>query len=162
MTIRTDITATARQVARTLLATAALLLSTPTLAQGAGAGEGHQLRIALLESVDAATPLARVVRAPEPREPDVLVIRGDQATPQVVRAGIAFAKEFRKDVPRVNGTAVATMGSYVQTRRSGPRNDAAEARARDIIARARTQPLVTIGNLGRGRWVQLDVASLDP
>lgn len=160
----TDLRIARRRLARTLLMTATLLLASPAVAQGGAQGGGapHPLRIALLENAPADAPLGLVVRSGAAREPDLLVLPADRATAQLVRAGIAFAKKFRRDVRHVDGTAVATLGGYVQRRRGGPANERAQRHAEEVLARARTQPVVNIGNLGRGRWVELDVANVEP
>lgn len=154
------LTAAGRRLARLLLATLALLLATPVLAQAQGEGRGRTLRIALLDDAPVNAPLAQLVRAADPREPDLLVIAADQATPHLLRASLAFAKVAVRSIPRPpeRGTSVASMASWTREPRKGAAEERAQQRAELLLARLRAQPEVAIGSLGRGRWVEVDLS----
>jgi hypothetical protein len=87
------------------------------------------------------------------REPgmEVLLLRADEATPEVLSMSLVALRRARRDNPRLERGEMIPVVNFVITR-----DMTAEYRAAmgAVLTRLERRPRTNVGNLGRGRWVR--------
>lgn len=116
----------------------------------------ERVQVALVDSLTTPSARAEVVRFPDTGRPALVLLRAASATPDdVIAALTAIAHAKRRPLPPAGAVSRLTVLGAIDAEAATP---AARARASAIIRAVRAAPLVRIGNLGRGRWVEIDAA----
>lgn len=131
-------------------ASALTLLAPAAQAQRDGLAASPSVQVALPDSFPSPDARALVVRFATGR--DLIILNREHATPHALAAAVALLKELRRTNPRVANTQVVTMQGFTPLGAARGRTGAA---FRATIEALNRQPPARIGNLGRGRWIEL-------
>lgn len=141
----------------TLASLVALLLGLGLTGLGsrtAHAQEQVRIHVALVDSLTTPTARAEVVRFPDASRPTLVLLRAASATPDDVIAALsAITHAKRRPLPPAGAVSRLTVLGAFDADAATPVD---RARASAIIRAVRAAPLVRVGNLGRGRWVEID------
>jgi hypothetical protein len=131
-------------------ASALALLAVPARAQHGAESATRSVQVVLPDSFPAPGARALVVRFATGR--DLIILNREHATPQALAAAVALLKELRRRHGVVANTQVVTMQGFTPIRRGAER---ASARFRASIQALNSRPISRVGNVGRGRWIEL-------
>lgn len=138
-----------------------LLLALFAIAIGAvsrpiGAQAPHRVRVALVDQLASPEIRAEVVRfGPVDEPPLILLRRGDERTDDLV-AALAVLRDTPRSSARPAGVVSRIAVSGYSGGRDVPR--AVRERAARMLSEVRAATPSRVGNLGRGRWAEFELA----
>jgi hypothetical protein len=139
-----------RATARALTLLVIAVTATPAAAQRS---IDNRVRIALPDRFPLADARALVVRYSSIDNPDVIILDPAHATSETLSAALTLLRHLDKERPPAPGRyVVATLKGFAPLGHPDP---AALRRLAGQLAALRAQPSSRIGNLGRGRWIEL-------
>lgn len=135
-----------------LLTAAAITIWTPA---GASAQDARRIQVALIDSLSSPAARAEVVRFSDQR-PDLILLRNSTVTEDDLVAAILAYHEVRGKRPSRTGL-IARM-TVVGDASLNAASEKVRLRARQMLREIKGRAPARIGNLGRGRWGEFDVA----
>ncbi|MFN2565815.1 MAG: hypothetical protein ABR499_12530 [Gemmatimonadaceae bacterium] len=114
------------------------------------------VRVAIPSKFPTPEARALVVRYAAPDEGDVIVLNDAGLTTESFHAALALLRHLRKSAPAPEQDVVATVKGFAPLRA----DSRLLSRLAALLAQLRSRPLVRIGNLGQGRWLELSDAAL--
>lgn len=99
-----------------------------------------------------------VVRFASPGKQDMVILKRDDASPETLAAAINLLRKFRNAVHNPQSDRVATLVGFVPPKLTPASREALAARLRQLDS----QQTSRVGNLGRGRWIEIPDAILNP
>lgn len=113
-------------------------------------------QVAFVEALPTRGARAEIVRFPAGARPPLILLDAHAVTRRdVVAALLALEHARSRPVPRSGTVARLTLMTADD---AGDHSSALSARADRILRALRAAPQVRIGNLGIGRWIELDDA----
>lgn len=150
-TLRTLRAAAAIRCAAAVLGLA--IVSNPAAAQRADERPHRRLRVAIADRFPVPDARALIVRYASVARPDVIILEPSQATPEALAAALALLRGLDRERPPAPGRfVVATLKGFAPL---GEPNRAALNHLATQLSALRAQPPSRIGNLGRGRWIEV-------
>lgn len=129
----------------------ALLVGASTLL----AQSPHRIRVALVDALSAPDARAEILRFGAPTRRDVILLRADAASPADLAAALAAYRLIQRRTPTRAGLTSRT--TITATGSGGPSAEALR-RAAEMLRSVQRATESRIGNLGRGRWEEFDIA----
>jgi hypothetical protein len=112
-----------------------------------------RVRVAIPDTFPLPDARALIVRYASDDRPDVIVLNPTAATPDALAAALALLHDLYKERPAAPGRyLVATLKGFAPL---GDPNPATLRRLASQLSALRAQPPSRIGNVGRGRWIEL-------
>lgn len=110
----------------------------------------RQVAVALVDSLSAPEVRAEILRFSDPQRPDIILLPRESAGPSDLAEAIAAYRISVAHTPAKPGLVdrIALMVRAARPRAS----DRHRARAAEMLAQVRREPLSRIGKYGRGRW----------
>jgi hypothetical protein len=93
-----------------------------------------------------------VIRYRASDQPDLILLNSAKMSWESLAVGMAVLRKGRATNPAPPADEVTAVHGFASDRRSTP---AFQAKVQSIVARLQSQPPAKIGNLGRGRWIDL-------
>lgn len=115
----------------------------------------RNIAVALVDSLSAPGLRAEILRFSDPRRVDVILLRRDAAAPSDLAAAIVSYRASARRTPTPPGAVGRTLVSAHTA--DAPAVSGLRARAAEMLAKVRREPLSRIGNYGRGRWTTFEV-----
>lgn len=110
----------------------------------------RQVAVALVDSLSTPDVRAEILRFSDPLRPDIILLSRESAGPSDLAEAIAA---YRTSVTRKPTKPGLVDRIALLMRAARPKAaDRHRARAAEMLARVRREPLSRIGKYGRGRW----------
>jgi hypothetical protein len=138
---------------------AATLLAVATSAATADAQRpiDSRVRVAIPDQFPLPDARALVLRYSLVDKADVIILHPAHATSETLSAALTLLRHLDKERPPAPGRyVVATLKGFAPL---GQPNPAALRQLENQLSALRAQPSSRIGNLGRGRWIELGSSS---
>jgi len=117
------------------------------------------VRIAVPDSFPAPGAVAMVLRYNDLTDGDVILLERSALRPEVLGSAIVTLRATRRHSAVAGSVEAVMITGGVPMRRLPP---GITARLRRTLTELQAQPVTQIGNLGRGRWIELAQARVSP
>ena len=142
-----------RSVGRRLaVATLIITVTAATALHVAAQRGGSPLRIAVVDSLPVRDARALVMREGAGAQPITIFLTPASANVEILGGALTIARRLRAKPLAAHRTELIPVSGVVQR---GTLGATAEARLVGMLRRLESQPVAQIGNLGRGRWIEV-------
>ncbi len=139
-----------RTASRFSLVAAATLAAAFGSYASARAQDAAPVRIAVVQELNGIPGKALILRAPG--EVDVVVLKATDANAEALGAALDQLLRLRVSAPAPQKTRLMALQGYA----AYPwKNKGAERVLTSMLHKLSREPLVNIGNLGQGRWIEI-------